>query len=609
MSIRNRTWLEEYVRQPLADTPRNRRYLELLEPQWDAERFRQDLDWLRDGGDPQQPLLARELNTWHEYLDWVRDGGDGAKAFQARRLTNWLGFLAFHLHAAHPSGARRTELVTILREGFRHVTAHITPEGRFVWPFEPGMYWAGSHEHAWRLEPLLLGALWMGKELDDEERAQLDTALRRAAQWLADNPLLQTNNRGAVWCAVLTLCGLYFDEPKYSSLAHRHAVEILSDVVLPDGESGEHTEQYGGGGPCSNYSYTGWSYVYLYRLLSDDDRLDDRLLQASRWFTLYNTISGCPLAAGASVRRRYCDPGSFKDTLPMWEQLTQREPFFALVAERALDKIGTPARLGNTGHIVSAFIWAALENSPVASQQPRPAWHAHFTHLYHRPEVEYALISRASYQTGVTLRGRTNDGYNFPLRGLQAFACYDELPILLHTDNENSYIQNGGVNTATDNALEAHLQEGDAELTTLAVRYDQFRILYVFTEASVMVICDGNNGKLGARWALNRAFVSEPTLDEAAKRVRFAGRRGCIHYQNGEAQLLSPKPEVSFLQVTSAAPYNSFAFSDDNFRFEADEQQLTFRDTSGRYRIKLQDMLDADGNLNRAVALIVKCGA
>jgi hypothetical protein len=594
MPQRNRAWLVEYVRQPIAATPRNQRYLALLEPHWDEEQVRSNLAWLRDGGE----------------------------SGEARRLTNWLGYLAFHLHAVQPQGERRATLLKTLREGYRYVADHMTSEGRFVWPNEPDMYWAGSHEHAWRLEPLLLGVLWMGEELGDG-REYVEAALRRAAQWLVENPLLQTNNRGAVWCAITTLCGLYFDEPEYLALAHRHAEAILSEVVLQDGECGEHTRQYGGGGPCSNYSYTGWAYVSLYRLLSDDRRLDDRLEKAARWFTLYNTLSGCPIVDGASVRKRLCDPGSFKDVLPMWEHLSRREPFFALAAQKALDKmehkvrrrLPAPAHQG-AGHIVSPFIWAALENSTIEPPAELPDWHRRHTRMYERLNVQYALVSRAAYQTGVTLRGLSDEYCNFPLRGMQTFAWGDELPILLHTDEDNSSLVADGVNTATDDVTigahgaEAHLAVDETEeaLATLAARHGVLWTLYAYTPVSAVVVCGGVPHELTARWVMNRRFVSEPSLDEAARRVSYGGRRGCLYYRGGDARLLSEKPGANILQVVSAVQ-NVFAFSDKNFGFEdevSDETMLIFHDAGGRYRLQLDALLDADGNLSRAGSLLTK---
>jgi hypothetical protein len=612
----NRKWLEEYVRRPLAATPRNHRYRALLEPEWDEEQFRRNLAWLREGGEP-HPAHARELLTWQDYLDWLREGGNPRQAMQSRRLTNWLGYLAFHFHTAQLQGPKRAVLLDTLRAGFRSVAEHITLEGRFVWPNEPGMYWAGSHEHSWRLEPLLLGMLWMGEELPAADKEYCEQALRRAAQWLAENPLLQTNNRGAVWCAVLTLCGLYFDEPEYLALAHRHAVGILSEIVWEDGECGEHTEQYGGGGPDSNYSYTGWAYVYLYRLLSNDDRLDNRLERAARWFTLYNTLSGCPVVDGASVRMRHCDPGNFKDALPMWERLSRREPFFALAAQKALDKIESKARSTpelahqGAGHIVSPFIWAALENSAARPTAQRPTWHSRHTHIYERPNVQYALVSRA-YQTGVTLRGCADEGCNFPLRGMQTFAWGDELPILLHTDEENSSIVAGSANTATGDAQEVHLAREEptnaGELATLVTRQGVLWTLHAYTPAAVVVVC-GAPGEITARWAMNRTFVPEPLLDTTAHRVSFPDRQGRIYYLHGKARLLEEKPGLAMLQVVSPSR-NVFAFSDGEFRFNPEgssDETISFRDASGCYQIDCAAMLNADGNLNRAGLRIERC--
>ena len=125
-----------------------------------------------------------------------------------------------------------------------------------------------QHEHAWRVEPLLLAYVWIRDDLSPAERSDIEGALRRSAQWLYDHPKTETNNRGIVWAAVLTLAGVYFEEPAWIEMVEEHTDEMLRAIILDDGEIGENTEQYAGGGPDANYTYTSLSYIYMYHLWS-----------------------------------------------------------------------------------------------------------------------------------------------------------------------------------------------------------------------------------------------------------------------------------------------------------------------------------------------------
>lgn len=587
---RDRAWLLAFATQPLPEAPRSQRYLARLEAGLDNTLNALDLDWLQNGG------------------------GEG---YRARAQTNIIGRLAFAYHTPQSKLYRNPQLLEKLRLAYLGVARHTTSEGQFIWPGDKDMYWAGSHEHAWRLEPLLMGRLWLGDALPAQDRTEIDAALQRASEWLFRHPLKQTNNRGAVWCAVMMLCALYYDNNEYRQAAIREAQHILPAVALDSGEVGEHTRQYGGGGPDSNYSYTGWSYVYLYRLMSGDTALDSRLQQSLRWFSFYNSISGAPLVAGASVRRRYADPGSFRDLLPALERYSKQEPFFATLAEHALQKPGKMA-VGSGGHIISPFLWALLEGG-VAPVIDRPAWHLDHTEMFDHPEVQYLLVSRPHYQTGVTSRGRLREGYNYPLRGLQSFAWRDELPILLHTDETNSETRADGINTAAQNVSEgphgweAYLAPSIAvpgkagSLSTLTERRGTLWTLYAFTPASTVVVYGGARSTLESRWVMNRIFVSQPDLQTTSRQVSFEGREGRLHYLRGEAELLPEENDAATLRVTSASMINAFAFSDASFSFgkySTDSRELRFRDASGAYRLALGGVLDAEGNLARGTAFL-----
>jgi hypothetical protein len=580
---RDRKWLVEYMTQPVQDNERNRRYLALINARLEASGERHlglDLEWLENAG---------------------------KTGYRAREQTNLIGALSFCWRTPGLKYSGDKALLEKLRRAYLAVAAHVTAEGQFVWPGDQDMYWAGSHEHAWRLEPVLAGYVCVGENFTPEERKTIEGAIQRASEWLLRNRTVQWNNRGAVWCAVTTLCGLYLNKPEYGAAVEANAEAIMNAVVQEDGEVGERTAQYGGGGPCSNYTYTGLSYVYLYRLLSGRDEMDEKLTRAGRWLALYNSASLCPLVPGASVRRAYVNPANMKDILPTMEMLSRRDPFFGGVADRMMDKLER-RRGAFVGHVISPLIWAMLEPRGGAPPATSPEWYANHVSLYERPEVHYALISRR-YQTGLTFRGRTREGYEFALRGLQSFAYGAENPVLMATDDVGSAAVADGIDSARRNVergplgWEVVLMEdakpgGVAQLRVITERRGHLWTVYALTPSSLVAVYGGAKGGWSHRWVMNGAFVPPPTV-EARRRAAFTGRAGRIAWLEGEGMVEAVNGGKALL-VTTPGGTAAFGFSNEAFRFEGmAEGQLSFADESGRYRLSLKAVLDAQGNLNR----------
>lgn len=582
---RDRRWLIDYVSHPIRQDARIEKYLSHINRRLE-----------RSG----EGYLGLDV-------EWLEKSGPAGE--RAREQTNTIGALAFCYHTPGLKYHQDAALLEKLRKAFLAVAGHVTPEGRFVWPNDRDMYWAGSHEHAWRLEPLLIGYIWIGHRFPEADRRLIEAMLDRAAKWLVQHPTLEHNNRGAAWCAITTLCGLYFERPEYLLPVEQHAGEIMNSVVLEDGEVGEHTSQYSDGGPCTNYSFTGISYVYLYRLLSGRDDLDQRLQGAAKWFSAWMTPAGYPVVAGASVRRAYSDPGAI-DALPLLERYSRAEPFLSTMADTILR-----GPCGFQRHIISPLIWAMLESRGPAASQP-PAWFANHTQIYDRPQVGYALIGR-TYRTGVTLRGTMKEGNNFHLRGLQTFAFDSERPILHHTDKVHSTILADGIDTAETNVTkgpagwEAFLsrtpQAGDApDLATLVERRGALWTIYAVTPVSFVVVTGGAKGPITHRWALGRAGRREPTLDKDVCRVTFNDRKGQIFFRSGDAQIKT-ESDAFVMEVVAPTGTNAFAFAREGFGFgpgNEDARDLRFHDASGHYVLSLSNPVDVGGgDLSRAAPM------
>lgn len=404
---RSKEWLENYLLQPIPNSPRKERYFkQIIENSADYCKLDEGF-----------------------FVDTTKN-----TSYLSRSKSNALGCLAFCYNTPGLPYHKDPVALEKIRTAFKGMNSHVSSDGRFTWEENFAAYKHGSHEHAWRLEPLLIGYLWVKNDLSSSEQMAIEKSLKRAGRWLYENPNTEHNNRGVVSSAILALCGIYFEEPKWFDLAKKIGDEVVTSVIIPNGQIGEHTEQYAGGGPDINYSYTSLSYLYAYQLWTGADHLDALMEKGAHWLTGYNTLSQWPVAAGASVRTTPMNTTNFRDCLPFYEHLSKRFPYYALVSEYALSKVEGPGvdafEPGQMTHIVSPAIWALLEGGKGVEDESKINKFKYRTETYSNPNVEYAYIGR-EYQTGLVFRARSgwkNDGKSLyrklpaeglPLRGLQ----------------------------------------------------------------------------------------------------------------------------------------------------------------------------------------------
>jgi hypothetical protein len=572
---RDRSWLLEYARQPLVDGRRTRAYLQHI-ASWDAT-----LDLADPGPDP---------SLWKQAYDISRGGGAllGRKAF---------------LYATPGTRLFRdpAELQAVL-DGLRAFARSQDQQGRFIWG-DARYYQMGTHEHVWRLEPLVWARLWLENDLAERDKRWIDRMIRRAARYLLKVPRIDNSNQGVIWCYGCRLAGLYLDDRRYIAAAERHADGIIRSVVDEQGQIRESSQRYyRGGGPCSNYTFTGWTYVMLYRLLSGRSELDDRLVHALRWLTMSHTRSGMPLAIGASVRM--CKPRTaIADTMHGLEFYRDAEPYFSAVIDRFL-----PGTHEGGGHALHPAIWAAKAHEAGKWRPSRPAWHRDFEQHYETPPSQYFLAAHR-YQAGVVLRGV------FPFKGIQTFASGNEPPIIHPRPGLASTTRCGAIDTAEQNVdagpkgWEVHYRRrgpGDADqppcrMTSITTRRGEVWEAYLFTAASVIYMVGGSRREKKSRWVLNGYQPPEAHIDHRRRVVAFEGREACIRYHHATARLATCDG-YPVLEVVSRAGPLIIGFGTGDLRFEFHDpkrRRLRFRDASGRYLIRYDCVLDDHGLLRR----------
>lgn len=571
---RTSRWLRAYAQTPVDKSALTRRYLRYIES-WDRPLSLDD-----PGLEADKQPQAYEIS---------RSGAAnlGRKAFLYRT-----------------PGSKRHHDAGLLQEILRGLTIfhdRLDDKGRFI--FGRGDYYnLGCHEAVWRLEPIIWARLWLADDLAAKDKRWIDDMIRRASQYLLDQPRLDLSNQGIIWCYGCWLSGLYLNESRYIDAGEQYAEVILRAMIDAKGQVKEAADRYfRGGGPCSNYTYTGWTYVMLYRLLSGRADLDDLLLSALRWSAHYVTQTGLPRAAAASVRI-YRPRVAVADMLHGYAFYAHREPAFQSIIQRLLPECEAVPR----GHALHPAIWTANATQPVKAPKADPAWLADFEQDYDNPPTQYALITHR-YQTGVTMRGL------FPANGLQTFAYGHEPSIIHPTDKIASTIRCKEVDIALQNVdagprgWETHLRrkhphtlgENAARLSSIATRRKHVWECYLFTEASVIYLVGSTDAQapLHGQWVLHESEHAPASIDRGKNRVNFKGRQAKIHYLHGTPKLTAAKDQAVFKLDVRRGPL-VIGFGSDDLRLEhldRRKQTLRFTDATGSYLMGYRSILSDDG--------------
>lgn len=577
------------------DTPVTRDYQRRIDRrvEGDLERQSEETGLLLPAGegasfDPSELLawdvrkrkrLARD-RPWQWYYDL------------GRRSAEALGRLAFAYHSPLSRFHKHPLLLDRVRRGLLTYRQQLAPDGEFV--FCPVRYADvfGPHEQAWRLEPLIYAFVWIEKELTEEERFGAWEMFERAAECLYQRRRPgETNNRGAVWCAVMALAGRLLDREEYLEAA-RASWQEVRHILSPDGQVLE------GDGPDDSYSFTAMSYIYLYRVWSGDASLDEAMRRALQWFAKWHSRSGYAFS-GMSTRKRRPIRLGLADLIAPLERCAHSEPFFRTLASKYLALLDRYSSGTGGGHGCSPFIWGVLEHEPGEATGAEPAWFSEFAEEYRTSAVRYALVRRV-YQTAVTLRAPQGLG------GLQTWAYGEEPPIVAPGRTEGSATRGWGLDSAllpvsayprSTNREQALWSRG--EPVRLSLRQGALWTHYLFDKVTTLVLFQGPDSRRVTTWCCNLRLAPEPVVGDGL--VAFPGLWGQIRYV-GEAPSVrrvddsDGEAEEPLLLLDFEAPRGGlvpFAFTDSSFAWEEldlDRGVIAFRDRTGGVRVELGAM-------------------
>jgi hypothetical protein len=133
---RSRAWIENYVCQPIPDGRRNSKYLGRINHY--SENYNDiDASWF--------------INT------------TDANTTVSRNKTNQVARLAFNYHTPETVYYKDSTALNKLKNVFQGIVAHVNQAGKFTWETNMNKwgYNTQQHEHAWRLEPLILAYIWI----------------------------------------------------------------------------------------------------------------------------------------------------------------------------------------------------------------------------------------------------------------------------------------------------------------------------------------------------------------------------------------------------------------------------------------------------------------
>lgn len=593
----------EYVRRTLLkeirDTPATRDYQRRIDTRVEADLERQSAQsgFVLPPGE-RAWFDPAELMTWdaRKRKRLARDAPWLWYYELGRRSAEALGRFAFAYRSPLSRFYREPLLLDRVRRGLLTYREHLSPEGEFI--FCPVRYADvfGPHEQAWRLEPLIYAYVWIEDELPVEERRSAWEMFEQAAGCLHRRRRPgETNNRGAVWCAVMALAGRLLGKDEYLEAARASWEEVRS-ILSPDGQVLE------GGGPDDNYSFTAMSYIYLYRVWSGDASLDEPMVRALRWFAKWHSRSGYAFGGMATRKRRPVRLG-LADLIAPLERFARSEPFFRTLASRYLALLDRHSPGTGGGHGCSPFIWAMLEHEP--GETPgcglsEPSWFSGFAEEYRTSTVRYVLVRR-SFQTAVTLRASQG------LNGLQTWAWGEEPPIVAPGRAEGSATRGWGLDTALL-PVSTHLHSTHREQVVWS-RGEPIRLSFrqgalwthcLFGEVTTLVVFQGPGSPRVTTWCCNLRLAPEPFVGEGV--VAFPGLEGRLHFVGEPPTIRRTRApgtgepgaaEDPLLLLDFEAPDGGlvpFAFTDSSFAWEVVDRSrgvFAFRDRAGRVRVEL----------------------
>ncbi|MBI4557177.1 MAG: hypothetical protein HY706_06295 [Candidatus Hydrogenedentes bacterium] len=389
-----------------------------------------------------------------------------------------------------------------LRQGVIHgleaFLNHQAPSGEFVLSSIRFASCYGTHEMAWRLEPLLAAYLCVAHTLPPDQAKRFHEGLQRAADYLYRTPCDSQTNRGCVWCGVMAVSAKMFDRPDYLDRVRTVWTWVDRRVFQ---ESGQVLE---GPGPDFVYSYVSFLYTFLRRLATGNRDLDIPLIRSLDWLITMHDGQGLPMQA-VSTRLSNYGPTRLSYLVAALEYYARQRPYYATVVSEYLDILEREDEPVATGHGGMLWLAAAMYHDSGIAPEPLPDRLCRFTSIYLFDVTRYLNVRR-DYHTLALFSGVKD------LAGLQHWSLAGERPILFEYPDGASGIQAWGLDTARIKLEDASCTDS-SDLETASADWGGIRTCYVFGESATWVINVAPSIRRELRWAINAERCAVPVLN------------------------------------------------------------------------------------------------
>ena len=467
---------------------------------------------------------------------------------QSRGTAQLAGALAYAYSIKQSRYYKSPVILSYIKQIFSAFTKHQAESGDFV--FSPIHYGTvfGTHEMAWRLEPLICAFEVIRSELSASEQDAFSLVLYRGMQFLLTHENSSLSNRGVVWCGVMALCYRFTGDKKYLDAADR-VFSWVGRLFNADGEIRE------GPGPDLIYSTVSLQYLFLYRLMSGNKSLDPILIKSLNWYTRLFTSQLVPFE-GMTTRMWISNGSVASGILAPLTFYADRDTSFAQIATfylNALEKMPGGFTLSHSG---GYFLRGAQYHYSPQNLKKIP--YKPYAQLYKSDHSRYFLYGN-NYQTAVTLCARK------PMKGMQTWSYKGQPPLICPTRRVQSFALGIG--------FDSHLMDVPWDvsptpyrLSTIANDIDvliyatgTLSAAYVFTKDMTIVVYHPKSGKMTIEW-VNQVSVGAELERVEGQIILFRNSDAGIHF-NGRAPSIIQDEDIVRFRFESDEAYPWFAFT------------------------------------------------
>ena len=467
---------------------------------------------------------------------------------QSRGTAALAGALAHAYSMKHSQYYKSPVIITHIKSIFSAFADNQAESGEFV--FSPIHYSTvfGTHEMAWRLEPLICAFEVVEPELTADERDSYRSMLERAMEFLLTHENSSLSNRGIVWCGVMALCYRFTGEKKYLDEADR-VFYWVGRLFKSDGETREGT------GPDIGYSSVSLQYLFLYRIMSGNKSLDPILIRSLSSYTRLFTSNAVPLE-GMTTRQWHTDGSIVANVMGPLMFYADRDSSFAQIAAHyleALEKLPGGFTLSHGG---TYFLRGAQYND--IPQAPGRIPYEPYARLYTSDHSQYFLYGN-NYQTAVTLRGRK------PLKGIQTWSYKGQPPLICPTRKDYSHVMGTGFDS---NLMDVpwDVYPTPYRLTSLAdmtgaliSATGRLCTAYLLAKDITVVVYRSQSGEMEIEWVSRIPVCAE--IDRVTDdKILFKNSEARIIFDRTAPSIIREKDFLKFC-FRSNKEYCSFAFA------------------------------------------------